>query len=297
MSAAVQISPESTPDPEWEASSQAPDDARESLLLKIEGYEGPIDLLLQLARDQKVDLAKISILQLTRQYLDFIDRACALRLDLAAEYLVMASWLAYLKSRLLLPTATAQADEPDGETMAQALAFQLRRLQAMQSAAESLYARPRLGDRIFARGMPETLKITTQTQWDVGLYDILHAYGDIRQRAESSIYTPPSFTLMSMDEAMDRLVRMLGDLPRQGPHSVWTTLSNFLPRRTEDSLLHRSALASLLTASLEMTKQGRLEIRQDGPFRPVYVRALRPQAEKINTPDSLNRESGSDKGI
>lgn len=278
MSAAMET--ENTSSPAWDAPGVSADDPRESLLLKIEGYEGPIDLLLQLARDQKVDLAKISILQLARQYLDFIDRACALRLDLAAEYLVMAAWLAYLKSRLLLPATTAQADEPDGETMAQALAFQLRRLQAMQSAAETLYARPRLGDQVFARGMPESLKITLETQWDVGLYDILHAYGDIRRRAESSIYAPPTFTLMSMDEAMERLVRMLGDLPRQGVHSVWTTLSDFLPRAPKDSLLHRSALASLLTASLEMTKQGTLEIRQDGPFRPVYIRALHAEKQK-----------------
>lgn len=263
-----------TPDPEQPDDSFAPVPAvRDDLLLKIEGYEGPIDLLLQLARDQKVDLAKISILQLARQYLDFIDQACALRLELAAEYLVMAAWLAYLKSRLLLPVVKTQSDEPDGETMAQALAFQLQRLQAMQSAAESLYALPRLGDRIFPRGAPESFAQTKENRWSASLYDLLHAYGDIRRRAESSLYAPPGFALMSMDEAMDRLTHMLGDLPRQGPYSAWTTLSHFLPRTESGSLLSRSALASLLTACLEMAKQGALEIRQDGLFRPVYVRA------------------------
>jgi segregation and condensation protein A len=268
------MTPDTPSEPPFDHPPSVPADERESLLLTMEGYEGPIDLLLELARDQKVDLARISILQLARQYLAFIDRAQALRLDLAADYLVMAAWLAYLKSRLLLPATAAKSDEPDGETMAQALAFQLRRLQAMQAAAEALYARPRLGDRAFARGMPESPEIALETKLEAGLYDLLHAYGDIRWRAESSIYALPSFTLMSMDEAMDRLTRMLGDLPRQGPHSVWTTLSDFLPRTEGGGLLSRSALASLLTASLEMTKQGALEIRQDGPFRPIYVRAL-----------------------
>ncbi len=268
------MTPDTPSEPPFDQAPPVPADERESLLLTIEGYEGPIDLLLELARDQKVDLGKISILQLARQYLAFIDRAQALRLDLAADYLVMAAWLAYLKSRLLLPATATKADEPDGETMAQALAFQLRRLQAMQAAAETLYARPRLGDRVFARGMPESLAIVLETKLETSLYDLLHAYGDIRRRSESSIYAPPSFTLMTMDEAMDRLIRMLGDLPRQGPHSAWTTLSDFLPRTEGGGLLSRSALASLLTASLEMTKQGALEIRQDGPFRPIYVRAL-----------------------
>ena len=128
--------------------------------------------------------------------------------------------------------------------MAQALAFQLRRLQAMQAVAETLYARPRLGDQVFGRGMPEYVGMSLETQMDAALYDLLHAYGDIQKRSESSIYAPPSFTLMSMDEAMDRLIRMLGDLPRQGPHSVWTTLAEFLPRTEAGSLLARSALAS-----------------------------------------------------
>lgn len=246
------------------------------LLLNIEGFEGPIDVLLQLARDQKVDLARISILELARQYLAFIDRAQALRLDLAAEYLVMAAWLAYLKSRLLLPRAPEDAEEPDGATMAEALAFQLRRLEAMQQAGKALMARPRLGERIFARGAPEVFPILFDTAYDATLYDLLRAYGDIRKRAESAIYAPPGFTLMSMDEALERVTAMLGRLPRQGAQSVWTTLASFLPAGTRDRLLGRSALASTFTASLELAKQGRVEIRQDGAFRPIYVRANFP---------------------
>lgn len=254
-------------------------DSVEALLLNVEGFEGPIDVLLQLARDQKVDLAKISILELARQYLGFIDRAQALRLDLAAEYLVMAAWLAYLKSRLLLPKAPLDEEEPDGATMAEALAFQLRRLEAMQEAGRTLMARPRLGDGVFARGAPEIFPVTFDTAYDATLYDLLRAYGDIRKRAESTIYAPPGFTLMSMEEAMERVTKMLGRLPRQGAQSVWTTLAAFLPAGIADRLLSRSSLASVFTASLELVKQGRLEIRQDGAFRAIYVRETGAQGE------------------
>lgn len=254
-------------------------DSVDSLLLNIEGFEGPIDVLLQLARDQKVDLAKISILDLARQYLGFIDRAQALRLDLAAEYLVMAAWLAYLKSRLLLPKAPQDEEEPDGATMAEALAFQLRRLEAMQEAGRTLMARPRLGEGVFARGAPEIFPVTFDTAWDATLYDLLRAYGDIRKRAESAIYAPPGFTLMSMEEAMERMTKMLGRLPRQGAQSVWTTLADFLPAGIADRLLGRSSVASIFTASLELVKQGRLEIRQDGAFRTIYVRGMETQSE------------------
>lgn len=243
----------------------------ESLLLDIEGFEGPIDVLLVLARDQKVDLTKISILQLARQYLAFIDKAQALRLELAAEYLVMAAWLAYLKSRLLLPR---QDDEEtiDAETMAEALQFQLRRLEAMQKAAADLFALPQLGQRIFARGMPEGLRTHTATTYDTSLYDLFQSYGDIRQRGENDNYALPVFHLMSMEAAHERLAKMLGKLPRKGPWSAWTTLQSFLPDSTKDRLYQRSSMASLFTASLEMVKQGTAEIKQDGLFRPVYVR-------------------------
>ncbi len=244
----------------------------DTLLLNLDGYEGPIDLLLQLARDQKVDLTKISILQLSRQYLEFVERARELRLELAADYLVMAAWLAYLKSRLLIPAPEGE-DEPSAQEMAEALQFQLLRLEAMQKMAGKLMKRPQLGEKFFARGMPENLQIKTDTIFEVGLYDLLQAYGDIRRRKEGGKYDLPRFSLMSMEEAMDRLSRMLGALPRKGPMSVWTTLQSIIPEDIADRLLSRSALASTFTAGLELVKQGKLEIRQDGPFTPVYMRA------------------------
>lgn len=252
----------------------------EALLLDIDGYEGPIDVLLVMARDQKVDLAKISILQLARQYLDFIDKAQALRLDIAAEYLVMAAWLAYLKSRLLLPREE-DSDEPSGEEMAEALQFQLRRLEAMQQAAEDLFALPQLGQDIFPRGMPEGLRTKTETTYDVTLYDLFRAYGDIKRRKEFENYELPTFTLMSMDAASERMTRMLGKLPRKGPWSVWTTLNSFMPEVVKDRLYGRSSMASLFTVGLEMAKQGKVEIKQDGAFRPIYLRA---SMEKLHEP-------------
>ncbi|MDP7143088.1 MAG: ScpA family protein [Alphaproteobacteria bacterium] len=241
------------------------------LLLNIDGYEGPIDVLLSMAKDQKVDLTKISILQLARQYLAFIDKAVEMQLELAAEYLVMASWLAYLKSRLLLPKQDDE-EEIDAETMAEALQFQLRRLEAMQKAAEDLFALPQLGQDIFPRGMPEGLRTKTLTTYSITLYDLLNSYGVIQKRKEGENYELPTFHLMSMESAFERLGKMLGKLPRKGRYSVWTTLQSFLPDNIRDRLYARSSAASLFTASLEMAKQGAVEIKQDGLFRPIYLR-------------------------
>lgn len=249
----------------------------DALLLDIDGYEGPIEVLLDLARNQKVDLAKVSILQLARQYLAFVERAKAFNLELAAEYLVMAAWLAYLKSRLLLPREDESVD-PTAEEMAEALQFQLRRLESMQDAAEKLKGQPQLGQGVFVRGMPEGLTVKSETKWDVNLYDMLKAYGDIQKRAESNHYDLPEFRLMSMDDAMGRVTRMLGKLPRKGMHSVWTTLESFIPEGIKDRLYGRSALASTFTAGLELVKQGKLEIKQDGLFRPIYLRAYEREA-------------------
>ncbi len=260
----------------------------DSLLLNIDGYEGPIDVLLEMARNQKVDLREISILQLVRQYLSFVDRAKALRLDLAAEYLVMAAWLAYLKSRLLLPGAQNNQDGPSGEAMAEALAYQLRRLESMREAAKKLMALPQLGVNVFARGMPEKLKIEYKAQWQVSLYDLLKAYGDISRRAEYSTYELPQFSVMTMEEAVDRMTKMLGNLPRSGPYSVWTTLSSFLPEKITDKLYYRSSLASTLTAGLELAKQGKVELRQDGLFRPIYLRTA--NREPIDQPNEAPNE-------
>ena len=245
----------------------------DALLLNIDGYEGPIGVLLELARNQKVDLMQISILQLVRQYLEFVERAKELNLELAAEYLVMAAWLAYLKSRLLLPREDDSVDH-SAEEMAEALQFQLRRLEAMQQASQTLQKRPQLGQQVFVRGMPEGVRIHTTTTWDVKLYDLLKAYGDIKQRAEGRNYELAEFNLMSTENAMTRLTKMLGGLPRKGMHSVWTTLESFMPEGIKDKLFGRSAMASTFTAGLELAKQGKLEIKQDGLFRPIYMRAL-----------------------
>lgn len=244
----------------------------DAFLLDIDGYEGPIDVLLEMARNQKVDLREISILQLVRQYLSFIDRAKELKLELAAEYLVMAAWLAYLKSRLLLPQEKKEGAELSGDQMAEALQFQLRRLEAMRAASEKLMALPQLGQTIFTRGMPEGLKTSYQTEWKVTLYDVIKTYGDINRRKEYSSYEMPTFNIMTMEDAANRLSKMLGNLPRSGPHSVWATLQSFVPEGIDDPLLVRSSVASTFTASLEMAKQGMLEIRQEGAFRTIYMR-------------------------
>lgn len=261
----------------------------DALLLNIDGYEGPIDVLLELARNQKVDLTKISILQLARQYLGFVERAKELNLELAAEYLVMAAWLAYLKSRLLLPR---QDDETgrSAEEMAEALQFQLRRLESMRIAAEGLRKLPQLGRDVFARGMPEGLKVNMHTAWQVTLYDLLKTYGEIELRRKNSRYDLPEFRLMSTEDAIARLTRMLGQMPRNGLHSVWATLESFIPDGIKDRLYGRSALASTLTAGLELVKQGILEIRQDGLFRPIYLRAMGENSNKKDVTEKQNEQ-------
>ena len=265
--------------PRSEIASQV--DEADKLLLNIDGFEGPIDVLLELARNQKVDITKISILQLARQYLGFIERAKMRNLELAADYLVMAAWLAYLKSRLLLPKQEDD-EEHSAEEMAEALQFQLRRLQSMQDSAKKLMDLPQLGQQIFPRGMPEGLQTVTDTSWDVSLYDMLKAYGDIHRRKNESHYDLPEFNLMSTEAALSRLTRMLGSLPKKGLQTVWATLESFIPDGIKDKLYGRSALASTLTAGLELVKQGKLEIRQDGLFRPIYLRALGDVAGETN---------------
>ncbi len=267
----------------------------DALLLDIDGFEGPIDVLLNMARDQKVDLSKISILQLARQYLEFVDRAKELQLDLAAEYLVMAAWLAYLKSRLLLPREDDD-EEVDAETMAEALQFQLRRLEAMQKAAEDLFGLPQLGQDIFPRGMPEGLVTETDTIYDVTLYDLLKAYGDIQRRQEYQNYELPTFHLMSMEKAMERMTKMLGKLPVKGPWSVWTTLQSFIPEGVRDKLFAHSSLASCFTVGLELAKQGKIEIKQDGLFRPIYLRASLEKLYEVNEDENDTNDARANAG-
>ena len=236
-----------------------------SFRLNLEGYEGPIDVLLQLSRDQKVDLTNISILQLADQYLDFIRQARHLRLELAADYLVMAAWLAYLKSRLLLPEPEGE-DEPSGAEMAAALKFQLQRLQAMQNSAERLMGLPKLGSEVFARGAPKPIEIVQKSSYEASLYDLLKAYGRNKVRVEASQLRILPGNLYSVSEAMERLSGLLGEMPG------WRSLAGFLPSDLQDGLVMRSAIATTFAASLEMCREGKLRIRQEGTFGPIYLR-------------------------
>jgi len=241
-------------------------EAGAELVVDLEGYEGPIDVLLTLAREQKVDITKISILALADQYLAFIAAARRLRLEIAADYLVMAAWLAYLKSRLLLPVPPGP-DEPTGEELAAALTQQLLRLEAMREAGVRLMARPQLGRDVWARGAPEGLPRVLRAKYDSTLFDLLRAYADQKQRKEAAVLhiAPPE--LFSMDDALDRLRRILGRVPE------WRSLANFLPHGLSNELVGRSAIAAMLAASLELVRTGKLELRQDRAFGPIYLRS------------------------
>ncbi|MEM7423419.1 MAG: ScpA family protein [Pseudomonadota bacterium] len=237
------------------------------LLVEVDGYEGPLDLLLTLARTQKVDLAKISVLKLAEQYLSFVERTRTLRIELAADYLVMAAWLAFLKSRLLLPKAEAPDDGFSGEEMAVHLAFQLQRLEAMRTAAAQLMGRDQLGRDFFRRGMTETLTVRRRTTWDASLSDLLKAYARVKTREE---YRPLNFdprAVFTIDAAMERLTALMGRLPD------WQTLVECLPEGwVLEPARRRSAMASSFSAVLELAKRGDVEIRQSGVFEPIYVR-------------------------
>src|SRR5579859_2363302 len=237
-----------------------------SFTVDLDGFEGPLDLLLSLARDQKVDLARISILALVEQYLAFVNERAKHNLELAADYLVMAAWLAYLKSRLLLPEPPAE-DEPSAEEMAANLAFQLRRLEAMRKAGAALIERPQLRRDRFVRGEPEATRTELKPWWQVTLYELLRAYGDVLARKPVTRLEIEAPDLFSPDDAIRRLEAMLGSMPR------WSTLSSFLPPGLS-GLLVRSATAAHLVAALELCRQGRIELRQDpGFFAPVWVKA------------------------
>jgi segregation and condensation protein A len=241
--------------------------ASAELVVDLEGYEGPIDMLLALAREQKVDLTKISILQLADQYLAFVSAARRLRLEIAADYLVMAAWLAYLKSRLLLPEPEP-LDEPSGAELAAALTHQLLRLEAMQQAGARLMARPLLGRDVFGRGAPEGLPRVLKPVYEVTLYELLRAYGDQRQRKEASVLHIEAPELYSMDDALQRLSRILGRVPD------WRALMSFLPPGLRGGIIERSAVAATFAASLELARAGKLQLRQDSVFGPIYIRSL-----------------------
>jgi segregation and condensation protein A len=236
-------------------------------VVDLEGFEGPIDLLLALAREQKVDLAKISILALAEQYLAYIEQARELELEIAADYLVTAAWLAYLKSRLLLPQAPGD-DEPSGEELAEALAWRLQRLDAIRRAAQELLERPRLGHERFARGRPEGLRVRRKSRFRVSLHELLQCYVEHRLRSRDQVLTFEPAPVVRVEEALKRLTRMLG-----GPD--WHNLLAFLPTGLGDERVRRSALAAHLAASLELARAGMIEVSQASPFGPIYLRRRR----------------------
>ncbi len=239
----------------------------DEFVVDLDGYEGPIDVLLALARNQKVDLAKISILQLAEQYLAFITAARGLRIEIAAEYLVMAAWLAYLKSRLLLPDTEPDDDGPSGAELAEALTFQLRRLESMQQAGLRLMARPRLGREVFQRGAPEGIEIVKTPVFEVSLFDLLKAYGDNRRRVDGSRLRIEPSSLFNVADAIERLSGLLGEM------TDWRTLISYLPPElAADGLIYRSAVAATFAASLELARTGAVELRQTSSFGPIHVR-------------------------
>lgn len=271
--AAPEAAPEQEAAPAWpdgEAPLRAAEapvvDDEGALIVDVGGFEGPLDLLLELARQHKVDLKQISILKLAEQYLEFIEKARRLQLEIAADYLVMAAWLAYLKSRLLIP-APPGSEEQEPADLAARLAFRLQRLQAMRTAAENLMKRSVLGRDVFARGAPEPIVIDTKRQYADNLIDLLKAYADRRKKKMAhQIYVPKRHPTWSIKEARNALERMVGVMDDWGTFDIW------LAQYMAEPGMRRSVTASSFTASLELAREGLLELRQEGPFRPIYLR-------------------------
>ena len=247
-------------DDDFDARPVRPSD---ELKLNLDGWEGPLDLLLSLARAQKVDLAQISILQLVEQYLTYLSEARALKLEIAADYLVMAAWLAYLKSCLLLPK-DPEAD-PSPEEIALRLQMRLQRLDAMREAGARLLGRDRVGRDVFLRGAPEGLRLVRKADWQVRDFDLFAAYGAVRARAAPAMHVVHARSVMTLDEALDRVGRMIGQA------LDWTFLESFLPS-TQDPQFRRSALASSFLAMLELARRGGLEFAQDEAFAPIRLK-------------------------
>lgn len=236
----------------------------ELLVVDVEGFEGPLDLLLELSRRQKVDLAKISILALANQYLEFIEEVRKLRIELAADYLVMAAWLAYLKSKLLLPVV--EEEGLSGEEMAELLAHRLKRLEAMRDAGARLVNRNRLGRDFFARGIPEPMVIETSRKYSATLYDLLTAYAAQRQRQSVSIVTISKRQVWSLQDARDILTKLVGEL------KDWTPLDVFLLQYIPDPKMRASIIASSFAASLELVREGKMQVRQESAFAPLFLK-------------------------
>jgi segregation and condensation protein A len=255
-----------------------------ALVIDVAGFEGPLDLLLFLARNQKVDLTRISVLALAEQYLQFIDTARRVRLELAADYLVMAAWLAYLKSRLLIPQP-AKDDGPSGEELAATLAFRLRRLEAIRDAAGRLVNRDRLGRDFFPRGAPEVIIEERRSAFDANLYDLLSAYASLRQRNAVTNVTIARRRVWSLAEARLMLARLIGELEQ------WTALDRFLIRYLADPEERTTVIASSFAATLELVREGRIEVRQDGAFGAIYMRT---GANPVTDADIAAMEAGHD---
>jgi segregation and condensation protein A len=266
------MSPDELPfeaDPDKELADRA--SSEPSLVVDVEGFEGPLDLLLALARQQKVDLAKISILALADQYLKFIEEARKLRLELAADYLVMAAWLAYLKSRLLLPDTNAPEGQ-SAEDMATALALRLKRLEAIRDVAEKLFGRPQLDRDVFTRGQPEPIAHIKRPQWTATLYDLLSAYAQQRQRSALSHVRLAKRTVWSLAEARETLERLIGQSPD------WTRLDEYLISFVVEPSLAPTVFASSFASTLELVREGLMEVHQQGAFAPIYVRKRQASA-------------------
>lgn len=240
--------------------------AAEALIVDVDGFEGPLDLLLMMSRTQKVDLRKISVLDLAVQYLDFIEKAHDLRMELAADYLVMAAWLAFLKSRLLLPPDPSD-EGPSGDELAAHLAFQLERLQAMREAAAQIMGRDQKGRDFFVRGIPESVSRVRKITHTATLLDLMQAYARIRTKDDFRPYTMDREKVFTMEQALERMRSLIGYA------GEWTTLESYLPEGWEtDPVKRRSATASNFAASLELAKEGQIEIRQGEIFSPLEIR-------------------------
>lgn len=272
---------------EFEAADDAADEGT-GLILDIDGYEGPLHLLLELARQQKVDLARISILELAEQYISFIENAVDLRIELAADYLVMASWLAYLKSRLILPKPEGEEQMPEADELAAHLAFRLQRLEAMRKAAAGLFSLPQVGQTVFAHGMPAGLRSRTSPLYEAEIFDILKAYGECRSIREIRQHKIAKPLIYPLEEARSRLKRAMMEY---GSTTDWTALDGLLPKSEDfaEALPTKSIRASSLLAGLELAKEGDLEMRQIGTFAPIYVR--RADMDKSPNTDKLNEEA------
>jgi segregation and condensation protein A len=246
-----------------------------ALVVDVDGFEGPLDLLLHLARNQKVDLARISVLALAEQYLVFVERARHFRLELAADYLVMAAWLAYLKSKLLIPRQPGD-EEATGEEMAAVLQFRLQRLEAMRDAAARLVNRNRLGRDVFARGMPEAVIVEKRNEYSASLYDLLTAYASQRQRQAITNVTIAKRGVWSLKEARTILMRLVGQM------RDWTALDSFLLDYLATPEERVTAIASSFAASLELVREGHLEMRQEQAFASLYMRSKpKPSGVKL----------------